>query len=138
MSTISPQTALLYAMVIISASDRRMSDAELRRIGDMVRALPAFAGYDENRIIEDARSCADILDADEGLEAVLGLMAEAVPASHGDLLYAVACDIAVTDGQLSQEELRLLDILRHRFGVDRLTAAAIERGVLARRKSFPG
>lgn len=136
MSTISPQTALLYGMVLVSASDRDMTDTELRRIGDMVRALPAFAGYDENRIIADARGCAEILAEDEGLETVLGLMADAIPASHADLLYAVACDIAVADGELQSEEMQILDLLRRRFGLDRLTAVAIERGVSVRRKHF--
>ncbi|GAK34290.1 hypothetical protein JCM17846_24290 [Iodidimonas nitroreducens] len=136
MSTISPQTALVYAMVLVSASDRQMTDSELRRIGDLVRALPAFDGYDENSLVDDAKSCAEILDDDEGLDAVFGLIAEAIPASHSDLIYALGCEIAAADGALTQEELRLLEMLRHRFAVDRLTAAAIERGVAARRKSF--
>jgi len=38
----------------------------------------------------------------------------------------------VCDGQLSQEELRLLEVLRHGLDVDRLTAAAIERGAATR------
>ncbi len=137
MTTITPQTALVYTMVLISASDRQMTDTELKRMGDLVRTLPAFQGYDENRLVDDARACAEILDNDDGLDAVFGLIIEAVPDSHMDLLYAVACDVAAVDGHLSQEELRLLEIMRHHFRVKRLTAAAIERGVAARRKIFP-
>lgn len=137
MTTITPQTALVYAMVLVSASDRQMTDSELQRMGDLVRTLPAFTGYKEERLMNDARTCADILDNEDGLNAVFGLIAEAIPESHMDLLYAVACDIAAVDGQLSQEELRLLEMMRHRFHVERLTAAAIERGIAARRKAFP-
>lgn len=137
MSTIAPQSALVYAMVLVSAADRSMSDAELQRIGDIVRLLPAFSDYEQARMLEDAKTCAEILDNDDGLEAVIGLMQEAVPADYGDLVYAVACEVAAADGMLMQEELHLLEILRHRFEVDRLTAAAIERGVAARRKTFP-
>jgi len=137
MSTIAPQSALVYAMVLVSAADRSMSDAELQRIGDIVRLLPAFEEYEQARVLEDAKTCAEILDDDDGLEAVIGLMQEAVPDGHGDLIYAVACEVAAADGSLVQEELHLLEILRHRFDVDRLTAAAIERGVAARRKTFP-
>jgi len=137
MSTISPQSALVYAMVLVSAADRSMSDEELRRIGDIVRLLPAFADYEDSRALEDAKTCAQILEDADGLEAVIGLMREAIPASYGDLVYAVACEVAAADGSLVQEELRLLEILRHRFEVDRLIAAAIERGVAARRKTFP-
>ena len=138
MSTISPETALIYTMVLVSASDREMSDTELRRMGVMVQSLPAFAGYDANRLVTDANGCADILADDEGLDAVIGLIAEAVPADHVDLIYAVACEVAVADGRLSQEELRVLELIRHRLNVDRLTAAAIERGAAALRKTFNG
>ena len=137
MSTIAPQSALVYAMVLVSAADRSMSDAELRRIGDIVRLLPAFENYEQARVLEDAKTCAEILDNDDGLEAVIGLMKEAIPDAYGDLVYAVACEVAAADDTLVQEELQLLEILRHRFDVDRLTAAAIERGVAARRKTFP-
>jgi len=137
MSTISPQSALVYAMVILSASDRRMSDDELGRIGALVRRLPAFEGYEPNRLLEDAKTCAQILDHADGLDAVLGLIAEAVPASHADLVYSVACEVALADGALAAEELRLLQILRHRLDLERLTAAAIERGIMARNRRFP-
>ena len=36
------------------------------------------------------------------------------------------------NGVATQEELRFLEILRHELSVDRLTAAAIERGSAAR------
>ena len=42
---------------------------------------------------------------------------------------AEAC---AADGAASQEELRLLEMLRHRLAVGRLPAAAIERGTRAR------
>jgi len=137
MPTISPQTALVYAMVIVSAADSEMTDAELKRIGDITRLMPAFAGYEDGALMRDARTCAEILDNDDGLDAVLGLIREAVPSTHNDLVYVVACDIAVVDGGLTQEELRILEMIRHRLDIDRLTAAAIERGVAARRKVFP-
>ena len=46
--------------------------------------------------------------------------------------YALACDVAVADSRLTQEELRLLEMIRFRLEVDRLSAAAIERGARAR------
>jgi hypothetical protein len=46
--------------------------------------------------------------------------------------YALACDIVAADGNASQEELRVLELLRHRMEMERLVAAAIERGARAR------
>ena len=41
-------------------------------------------------------------------------------------------DVVAADGDASQEELRMLEMIRHRLDVDRLSAAAIERGARAR------
>jgi hypothetical protein len=48
--------------------------------------------------------------------------------------YALACDVVAADGRATQEELRLLELLRHRLEVGRLPAAAIERGARARHR----
>ncbi len=131
-STITAHTALVYLMVLVSASDSEMTDSELKRIGEIVSTMPAFSGYDTEKLVTDAETCAEILDADGGLEAVMGLVKEAIPENRGDTAYAVACDVAVVDVHLSQEELRVLEMIRHTLLVDRLTAAAIERGAAAR------
>jgi hypothetical protein len=45
-------------------------------------------------------------------------------------------DVAAADAEVTQEEARLLEILRHRLDVDRLAAAAIERGAKARHQTI--
>ena len=133
-TTISPQSALVYVMVIVSASDRDMTESEMKRIGDLVRTLPAFKNHGEDKVLQDAQNCAAILADDEGLEAVLGLIKEALPESHIETAYSLACDVAVADQQLVKEERRILQLIRFRLGLDRLTAAALERGSIARAK----
>ena len=136
MSTISPETALIYTMVTVAASDNTMTDSELTRMTGLVGYLPAFRAYNVERLRSDTETCVDLLQSEEGLDAVLGLVEEAVPESHLDLVYALACEVAASDGSLSQEELRLLEMIRHYFNIERLTAAAIERGIASRQKSF--
>lgn len=135
-STISPQSALVYVMVIVSASDRDMTESEMRRIGELVRTLPAFAGYGEDKVLQDAQNCAAIVNDEEGLEAVLGLIKEALPKDGVETAYALACDVAVADSRLVKEEMRILQLIRYRLGIDRLTAAALERAAIARAKAF--
>lgn len=135
-STISAQAALVHLMVVVSASDSEMSDSELKMMGGIVRTLPVFQGYDPDKLLSDAETCAEILVEEEGVDTVMGLLKEALPKDYGDTAYAIACDVAVADGHLSQEELRILEMVRHVMGVDRLTAAAIERGAVARCRSF--
>jgi len=60
------------------------------------------------------------------------LLDDVLPERLRATAYALACDVAASDGAAAIEELRLLEIMRHRLGVGRLTAAAIERGARAR------
>lgn len=129
---VDQHAALVYTMVLVSASDRDMTDAELQEIGDIVRHWPVFRGYDDSRLTETARACAELLSGDDGLERTLQSIAAAVPERLRETAYALACDIAAADGAPSQEELRVLELLRHRLGIHRLEAAAIERGTRAR------
>lgn len=132
MSTISPENALIYIMVTMSAVDRAMSDNELRDIGTIVRTLPAFREFNEERLIPVAKECAAILQEDGGLDAVFGLVRDALPPHMRETGYALAVEIAAADLSVSAEEIRLMQLLREALDVDKLTAAAIERGARAR------
>lgn len=129
---ISQHAALIYTMVLLSAADRDMKDAEMSIIGDIVRHLPVFKGYDITSLPRTAAACAEALDDDDGLEHVLALIAAALPAKLREAAYALACDVAAADGTVTQEESRLLELIRHRLDIERLVAAAIERGARAR------
>lgn len=124
--------ALIYTMVLVSAADREMTDAEMRRIGQLVTILPVFRDFNVDDLPSSAQDCAAILSDDDGLDKVLGLIGDALPPKLRETAYAVACDVAAADGKVGQEEARVLEMIRHRTGVDRLAAAAIERGARAR------
>jgi tellurite resistance protein len=132
MKSISHHAALVYTMVLVSASDRNMTDAELRKIGEIIGGLPVFEDYTRDLLPQTAAACAELLDQEDGLDEALDLIEAALPAKLGETAYALACDIAAADGKVEAEEVRMLEILRHRLRLDRLTAAAIERGARAR------
>jgi tellurite resistance protein len=129
---IDHQDALIYTMVMVSAADSNMSDAEMRIIGDNVRDLPAFADYNRDRLTKTLRQCADLLGEEHGLDKAFRKIKEALPAKLRETAYALACDVAAADGEVSQEELRVLEMIRHHLHIDNLIAAAIERGTRAR------
>ncbi len=129
---ISHHAALIYTMVLMSAADDDMSDAELGMMGDVIRHLPAFEGYDPGLLPDTTESCAELLDDEHGLEKALDIIAAALPSHLRETAYALACDIAACDGVIHDEEIRLLDMLRIRLGLDKLAACAIERGARAR------
>ncbi len=125
-------SALVYAMVLASAADREMTDSELRRIGQIVERLPVFSDFDTDSLAGRAAECAELLNAEDGLETLLDAIRDALPEKLRETAYAVACEIVVADGRIAQEELRLLEMLAQSLPIDRLAAAAIERGARAR------
>lgn len=129
---IDHHTALIFTMVLISAAEGVMTDAELEAIGRQVRYLPVFRDFDQDRLTEVGRECAELLRHDDGLDLVCEMIAETLPQPLRETAYALACDVAAADGTLAEEELSLLKLLRQRLGLDRLVAAAIERATYAR------
>ena len=124
--------ALIYTMVIVSAADSELPDAELRIIGDIVRDLPVFRDFDRNELPRVLNDCTELMSREDGLEETLKAIKAALPAKLRETAYAIACDLVASDGEASQEELRVLELIRHRLNLEPLVAAAIERGARAR------
>jgi tellurite resistance protein len=124
--------ALIYTMVIVSAADSDMPDAELRIIGDIVEDLPVFRDFDRRELSQVLNDCTDLIGREDGLEETLKAIKTTLPAKLRETAYAIACDLVAADGEATQEELRILELIRHRLSIDRLIAAAIERGARAR------
>lgn len=136
-TTLSPPSALIYVMVVMSAADARMSSAELHTIGDIVRTLPAFRGFKDDKIIPVARECAAILQEREGLDAVIGLVKEALSPSLRETAYACALDVALAEAPVHPEENRVLQRLRNGLEIDRLIAVALEKAAIVRHARIP-
>ncbi len=124
--------ALIYTMVLVSAADGDMSDAELVSIGETVDFLPVFKDFDKDDLIPAAQDCAGIFQKDDGLSDVLKSIKKNLPKSLRETAYAIACDVAAADGEVKQEEARILELLRYKLKIDRLISAGIERGARAR------
>ena len=102
----------------------------------IVGAMPAFNDYDRDRIRLVSQTVIDMLSEEDGLDAILGLVKEALPAHLNETAYAMACDVAASDGKVKLTELRFLEMVRHELAVGRLAAAAIERGARARHQTL--
>jgi|SRR3954468_12623804 len=129
---IDHHTALIYTMVLVSAADADMTDAELNTISETVRYLPVFRDFDTGRLPEIAEACTELMGRTDGLDMAMAQIKEGLPKKLRETAYAVACDVAAADGQTTQEALRLLEMVRDTLKIDRLNAAAIERGARAR------
>ncbi|MGE4218503.1 MAG: tellurite resistance TerB family protein [Alphaproteobacteria bacterium] len=129
---VSTHEALIYAMVMVAAADRSMTDPELATIGFLVHRLPIFEDFDEEKLPAVAARCADVLADEDGLDRLLAIIRDSMPDRLHETAYALAVEVAAADRHASQEELRILELMRHRLEIDRLIAAGIERGARAR------
>lgn len=129
---LDPHGALIYTMVIVTGAETSLPPDEMAIIGDIVGHLPVFHGFDRSKLAVHLNACAAMLAREDGLVTALQAIKAALPQRLRETAYAIACDLIAVDGEATEEELQILDLMRERFEIDRLIAAAIERGAKAR------
>ena len=125
-------SALIYLMVIQAASDGEMTDAEMHSIGENVRYLPVFDGFDAETLPSVARDCALALNAEGGIERTMSAIAEAVPFELRETAYALAVEVTVADNDPDPAALKVLEMVRERLSIGGLSAAAIHHAARVR------
>ena len=126
------QDALVALMIAVSAADGNIRTSELVKISNAINNLPVFAGYDVERVPQMSQVVFELLEPEDGLEALFGLIRDALPTRLFETAYALSCDVAAADGRIPGQEARMLEEIREELDIDRLYAAAIERGSRAR------
>ena len=130
--SLTPQDCLVAVMLAVSLSDANIRTSELLTIETMVNHLPVFGDYDADRIKTVSSTVFDLFSEEDGLDALFGLIRDNLPDYLFETAYALACDVVAADGKAYEAELRLLEEIRYELSIDRLHAAAIERGARAR------
>ena len=130
--SLTPEDCLVAIMMAVSASDEVIPTAELVTIEAIVNHLPMFADYDADRIKVVSQTVFDLFAVEDGLDALFGLIRENLPENLYETAYALAVDVAASDGRAREAELRLLEEIRYELNIDRLHAAAIERAARVR------
>ena len=131
-ASMTAQDALAALMIAVSAADEDIRTAELVQISNIVNNLPVFADYDADQLPRISRTVFDLLEQEEGLDALFGFIRQALPERLYETAYAMACDVSAADGHITSSEGRMLEEIRYELNIDRLHAAAIERGARAR------
>jgi tellurite resistance protein len=129
---LTAQDCLVALMISVSAADENIRTAELVQITNIVNNLPIFASYDADVLPRISQTVFDLLEQEDGLDALFGLIRESLPERLFETAYAMACDVAAADGKITGPEGRMLEEIREELSIDRLHAAAIERGARAR------
>lgn len=130
--SMTAQDALCAVMIAVSVSDEHIQTSELVKITNIINNLPVFANYDADHAPRVSRTVFELFAEEDGLDALFGLIRDALPERLNETAYALACDVAAANGEIAQSELRMLEEIRYELNIDRLHAAAIERGARAR------
>lgn len=130
----SPCDALVAVMVATSASDETMRTSELVAIQRMVDHMPIFGEYDADRMRVVSQTVIALFEEEDGLDALFGLIRDALPERLFETAYAMACDVAAADGRTYEGEIAMLAEIRHELNVSRLHAAAIELSAQVRHR----
>jgi tellurite resistance protein len=133
--TINHHQALIYVMMTMIAVDAKIGNAELARIGRLVQTLPAFSGFDPERLTHVAQECGEILQEETGLQTALALIKAGLPAVLRETAYALAVEVAIADRNIAREEIRFLAMLRDALDLTKLQTAALEHAAIARYQS---
>lgn len=128
----TPADTLVAIMITISASDETFRTSELVTIERIINHLPAFADFDIARLKDISNGVLDLFAEEDGLDILWERVRATLPERLFETAYAMACDVAVADGKVLESELQMLEDMRHELNIDRLSAAAIERGARAR------
>lgn len=131
---LSHHDALIYVMVTTAAADGTITDAELRRIGNIVSQLPVFADFDVEDLVPTAEACGKVLAGKDGFAKVLDIAAKSLSERLYETAYALAVEVAAADLKVNAEEMRFLEMISDRLDLSKLVVAAIERGARARHR----
>ena len=133
---LSAEDSLIAIMIAEGLSDEKISGKEFLSITKIVDHLPIFQTYDQDRVQTVAQLVFDLFEEEDGLDALFGLVRDSLPTTLYETAYALACDVAAADGRLLEAELQMLKEIRYELNIDRLHAAAIERGARARHQKL--
>ncbi len=133
-SKLSPQEALIYAMVTVAAVDRTITEQEIARINTMVKELPAFRGMEDAWLSREAQDCGRILSKPNGVHKVVRLIVEALPSELRETAFALAAEVAASDLAIENDERDFLTLLATGLQIDGLVRAALERTAHARHR----
>ncbi|MEO0878588.1 MAG: tellurite resistance TerB family protein [Pseudomonadota bacterium] len=129
---LTPQEAIIYLMVMTSASDGKIAEIELRTIGRVVRSFPLFSGADEQGLVATSEACGKLMASEDGLHKVLEAARSAVPKHLSETAYAAVVDVVTADEMLDATEIRVLELIREALSVSDEGAQSIERAARAR------
>lgn len=130
---LDPQEALVCTMVLVAAAETGgITDREIAVMATVVQTLPVFRGFSAEQLQHAADSAVALLRQADGLAQAATLICASLEPRLRETAYTLACEVVAADLDHGQPILQMLEFLAGALRLDKLTIAAIERGMRAR------
>lgn len=121
---LSPQEAFVALLIAAARADGTVSAHEANTIEHTVSGMKLFRDHGHERLHAVVDAAVERIKQD-GLRAVVEKAAAAIPKALAPTMFAVAVDLMLADGRLSENEEHFTDELRAILNVDADEAAKI-------------
>ena len=123
-STLTMREAVTAILVAAVAADGTLVEQEAERLNALLPSMRVFRQTSEAHLQRLTETALDIIGS-TGPDALLPACAEVIPESLRAPLFALAVELVIVDGEVSQTETRFVDLLKSALGIDDEIAANI-------------
>lgn len=130
---LSPAEAFAAITLAATASDGFLSDEEARGISVTLSRMKLFRSYSNDVIIRMLEKLLSILRR-RGIDALFNIAKECLPPDLREAAFAVATDLVLGEGFVTQEEQEFLDDLYQALGISYDVATQIVQVMLIKNR----
>lgn len=122
--SLNEQESFLGLIISIIAADGHISEEEINDFNSVANKSNILRGFSTDKFNKTVDDLVRILERD-GLDTLVNLSVAGLPSEHREGVFAVACDLACSDGYIEKEEERLLENLKVNLSINDNTAMKI-------------
>ena len=113
---LSKEEAFAAISLVAIAADGVITEEEARGMFVQFYRMKTFSGFSDNQMSSMLNKLINIIKK-QGLEALVNLAKESLPENMKATAFAVATDLALADGEIAEEEKKLLTKVQQSLGI---------------------
>ncbi|MGF1486333.1 MAG: tellurite resistance TerB family protein [Prochloraceae cyanobacterium] len=121
---LDPAESFTGLMIAAIAADGQISEEEARLVAATLSRMKLFQDYTNDRLVRTNEKILRILQQ-QGPEYLVKIASEGLPQELYDTAFAIAADLILSDGVVSEQEQQLLNDLYHFLSLNEQTAQTI-------------
>ncbi len=130
---LSKEEAFVAVSLVSVAADGVITEEEARGLFVQLYRMKMFSGYNDNQMSSIFNKLINIIKK-KGMDALVGMAKESLPEDLKATAFAVATDLALADGDIAEEEKKLLTKIQQSLGLSEEEAVKIIEVMLIKNK----